>query len=123
MAAPSLYKPEYAELARNYCLLGATDAQLAQFFNTSDRTIRTWKDKHADFAAALAHGKQMADAKVAGALYDNALGGNVVAQIFWMKNRQNWRDKVDHEMAGKDGGPLSIEIVRFGAANAKDPAA
>jgi hypothetical protein len=29
---PTLYKPEYCGLAHNYCLLGATNAELAEFF-------------------------------------------------------------------------------------------
>ena len=32
---PSMYRPEYATLAKNYTLLGADDAQLAEFFEVS----------------------------------------------------------------------------------------
>ena len=120
---PSKFKPEYAEQARNYCLLGATDPDLAKFFGVSRATINVWKQEQPAFAAALAHGKNAADAKVIGSLYDNAVGGNVTAQIFWLKNRQNWRDRVDHEVGGKDGGPLQIEIVRFGGDDAKNSTA
>ncbi|VWD60897.1 hypothetical protein BLA18628_07199 [Burkholderia aenigmatica] len=113
MAAPSKFKPEFVELARNYCLLGATDVELARFFGTTDRTIRTWKQQHPEFAEALEQAKEVADAQVVGALYTNALGGNVTAQIFWLKNRQpaKWRDKVDHEHAGKDGGAIQFQRV------------
>jgi hypothetical protein len=113
MAAPSKFKPEFVELARNYCLLGATDVELARFFGTTDRTIRTWKQQHPEFAAALDQAKEVADAQVVGALYSNAIGGNVTAQIFWLKNRQpgKWRDKVDHEHAGKDGAPIQFQRV------------
>ncbi len=45
MSRPTDYKPEYAELARNYCLLGATEEELGGFFGVSDRTIRNWKKK------------------------------------------------------------------------------
>jgi hypothetical protein len=36
---PILYKPEYSELAHNYCLLGATNAELAEFFGVAERAI------------------------------------------------------------------------------------
>ncbi|MCA8326176.1 DNA-packaging protein [Burkholderia cepacia] len=113
MAAPSKFKPEFVELARNYCLLGATDVDLARFFGTTDRTIRTWKQQHPEFANALDQAKEVADAQIVGALYTNALAGNVTAQIFWLKNRQpaKWRDKVDHEHAGKDGAPIQFQRV------------
>ncbi|MCA8251777.1 terminase [Burkholderia sp. AU31624] len=113
MANPTKFKPEFVELARNYCLLGATDVDLARFFGTTDRTIRTWKLQHPEFAEALEQAKEVADAEVVGALYTNALAGNVTAQIFWLKNRQpaKWRDKVDHEHAGKDGGAIQFQRV------------
>lgn len=37
-----------------------------------------------------------------------------------IRNRKRFGDKVDAEIAGKDGGPLQIEIIRFGAADGKD---
>lgn len=136
------FRPEYVELARNYALLGAIDDQLAAFFGVSDRTIRTWKSKHPEFAAALAEGKSAADAQVAASLFHRARGyshpevdirvvrGKVVktpltkhyapdtvACIFWLKNRapEQWRDKQDHEHTGKDGGPIETktQVVRL----------
>jgi hypothetical protein len=36
-----------------------------------------------------------------------------VSAIFWLKNRQRtkWRDKIDHELTGKDEGPVSVNIT------------
>jgi hypothetical protein len=36
-----------------------------------------------------------------------------VACIFWLKNRRPdlWRDKVDHSLTGKDGGPIIIKAA------------
>jgi hypothetical protein len=100
MARPSDYRDEYADLAKNYCLLGATDVDLAGFFGVTDRTLRTWKKKYPAFAEALHMGKTPADALVARSLYNNALGGDTTACIFWLKNRQKhaWRDThaIDH---------------------------
>jgi hypothetical protein len=39
---PTSYKPEYCELAHNYCLLGATNEVLGDFFGVTSRTIDNW---------------------------------------------------------------------------------
>ncbi|AEG02702.1 hypothetical protein [Methylomonas methanica] len=133
---PSAYQEEYAELAYNYCLLGATDAQLGEFFKVSARTINTWKKQHPEFAQALLDGKTAADAKVANSLFNRATGfshpetkvnvyeGEVIkteitkhyapdttACIFWMKNRQpdKWRDKVEVEDTSLKADPEMME--------------
>ncbi|GJH31433.1 hypothetical protein CBA19CS91_01770 [Paraburkholderia hospita] len=105
---PTKYKPQYAELAMNYCLLGAKDAEIADFLGIGVRTLNDWKKQYPKFADAMNHGKDQADAKVIGSLYRNALGGNVVAQIFWLKNRRAWKDRVDHAHGGIDGNPIRM---------------
>jgi hypothetical protein len=45
---PTLYKPEYCELAHNYCLLGATNEVLANFFDVAPRTVDNWIATHPD---------------------------------------------------------------------------
>jgi hypothetical protein len=119
---PTNYKPQYAGLAFNYCLLKATDEQLARFFGTSRRVICNWKMKHPEFLDALTRGKEHADARVARSLYDRAVGyehqdvdvhvykdkivrvkrvkhypPETAAAIFWLKNRQReyWREKTE----------------------------
>ena len=133
MGRPTRYKPEYDEQAYNYCLLGATDAQLATFFGVKEQTVNNWKTAQPSFFESLKAGKAVADANVAKALYGRALGyshpdvavtsyqGEVTltpitkhyapdstACIFWLKNRDkdNWRDK--HEVTGGEGGPIQI---------------
>jgi hypothetical protein len=39
---PTLYKPEYCELAHNDCLLGATNELLGDFFGVTCGTIQNW---------------------------------------------------------------------------------
>lgn len=137
MARPTKYKSEFAEQARKYCLLGAIDKDLAVFFEVDELTINRWKDAHPEFCKALKEGKDEADAKVADRLFNRALGyshpedkifnnngipmvvptmkhypPDTTACIFWLKNRQKdqWRDKQDHELTGKDGGPLQTNL-------------
>jgi len=40
---PMLNKPEYCELAHNYCLLGGTNEVLAGFFTVAPRTVDNWR--------------------------------------------------------------------------------
>lgn len=130
VGAPTKYKAEYAELARKYCLLGATDAELADFFDVVESTINLWKVTHSEFSEAIKKGKGQADAEVASKLFHRATGyehsdvdikmfeGQIIetplvkhyppdtaAAIFWLKNRQraSWKDKhdIDHTSDGK----------------------
>lgn len=45
------------------------------------------------FADQLDNGTDIANAAVAGSLYQNAVDGTVSAQIFWMKTIARWGDK------------------------------
>ena len=122
---PTAYRKENAEQAYKYCLLGATDAQLADFFEVAESTINNWKKDHPEFLESVRRGKSIADANVAEAFYKRATGfekedcekvfqyqGEIIraqtkeyyppdsgAALNWLKNRQpdKWRDnkKVD----------------------------
>jgi hypothetical protein len=71
---PSKYKAEYAEQAYKFCLLGATDARLAEFFEVDEATIHRWKHDHKEFCDSIKRGKEVADAEVAASLYKRANG-------------------------------------------------
>ena len=126
---PTDYKEEYAEQARKLCLLGATDANLADFFGVVESTINNWKIANPEFLESLKAGKMLADAVVAESLYHRATGyshqeekvfnngGEIVtyesvkhyapdptSAIFWLKNRQpdKWREKQEHTVTLSD---------------------
>lgn len=123
----SLFKPEYVEQARKLALLGAIDREIAEFFGITDRGFRKWKLAHPELMEALTVGKEVADNRVERSLYQRAVGyshnavkvmhhkgvpvvipytehmaPDVVACIFWLKNRRRseWLDKFDHEHRG-----------------------
>ena len=131
---PTDYDPEVMPAqARKLCLLGATDEEMADFFEVDVRTIYRWKLKHDEFCQALKSGKDEADDRVERSLYARANGyehdevdirvvqGGIVqtpirkyyppdttAAIFWLKNRRaaEWREMKAVEHTGKDGGPM-----------------
>jgi hypothetical protein len=76
----SLYQERFADMARKLCLLGATDEELANFFEVNVATIYRWKDEHAAFCEAIRAGKVQADANVADSLYKLATGHHVQAE-------------------------------------------
>jgi hypothetical protein len=68
------YKDEYSLIAFQMCLLGSTDAQMADAFGVTEVTINTGKKKHKEFSLALKRGKDEADAVIAQSLYHRAKG-------------------------------------------------
>src|SRR5258708_3015301 len=112
---PSGYRPEYAELARNYCQLGATNAQLSGFFKVAQRTIDNWIVNFPEFGAAVRGARVMADERMWRAVYERGIGYNYVvertvlhqgeektltrtvhcpadmrAAMIWFRNRSKW---------------------------------
>lgn len=71
----SKYDPKKTPVqAHKLCLLGATNEQLADFFEVNEETIYRWQREHPEFKEALADGKIAADAEIANALYHRARG-------------------------------------------------
>ena len=137
---PTLYRADYAEQARRLSLLGQTDAEMAAFFGVSERTFHGWKKSHPDFLQSIKEGKADADAKVADALFQRAIGyshpdshisnyqGEITvtpitkhyppdtgAAFIWLKNRQpdKWRDRIWHQADVTVSGPGSDELLRL----------
>jgi hypothetical protein len=137
---PTDFKAEYPDLVYKFCLLGAIDTQLAEFFSVSRQTLDTWKKKHPKFLASMRRGREQADADVADALYHRAIGySHTAVKIFgsnesrgvekvpyiehyppdtaaaslWLRNRQPtlWRDKTDMTLSNPDGSNLFGEVV------------
>ncbi len=133
------YREEYATQAAKLCKLGATDPDLAEFFECSVQTILNWRSKHTKFATALKVAKTRADERVERSLYQRATGyshpdvhitltnGKIIetpftkhyppdtaAMMFWLKNRQSdtWRDKRDFDYRGHVAvATIKLELV------------
>lgn len=124
---PSKYKPEFVAQAEKLCALGATNVDVANFFEVGTTTIERWAAEHEDFRGALKTGKDAADERVINSLYHRAVGysfdsvkifnangeplsvpyrehvpPDTTAAIFWLKNRRpaEWRDKQQVEHSG-----------------------
>ncbi|GAB3317857.1 hypothetical protein GCM10027299_09280 [Larkinella ripae] len=73
---PSKYQQAYAHHAYHYCLMGATDNELAAFFEVDVSTLYEWRRRYAAFSDAVKRGKMWADAQIAHALFKKAMGFN-----------------------------------------------
>lgn len=138
MGRPTKFDPEFVEQVRKLAQLGATDREIADFFEVSERTLNNWKAEYPEFVQSLKAGKETADDRVERSLYHRAIGykhdavkifqvngaalevpyvehfpPDTTAAIFWLKNRRpaEWRDKVQQELTGADGGPVQIDRV------------
>jgi hypothetical protein len=132
---PTLYKAENAELARKFCMLGATNEDLAKCFEVSRSTIDHWIDTIPEFADSIQEGRDLADADVIQKLYSRAMGftteikkhvlyrgelreipmtlyypPDIQACIFWLRNRRrrDWQEK--GKAAPRDDGPTISEL-------------
>ena len=74
---------------------GLTDEQIAGNMGISTGRLYEWKKSYREIDEALKRGKAPVDIQVENALLKKALGGDVTAMIFWLKNRKpkQWRDK------------------------------
>ncbi len=146
---PTEYKADYAKQVYKLCLLGATDAEMADIFDVSEQTLNAWKHAHPEFLEAIKTGKKIADAEIANSLYQRAKGyshpdtdirvinneivkteiikyypPDTAAAFIWLKNRQKekWRDKQEIEHSGPDGTPIKLEnkVVVYIPHNGRD---
>ncbi|MCA0300892.1 MAG: helix-turn-helix domain-containing protein [Proteobacteria bacterium] len=136
-AGASSYREDHAEQARKLCLLlGATDEELARFFEVPVAVLRGWLADIPAFAAAVRAGRDLADGEVADRLYRRALGfshdavrifadrevpyvehypPDTAACIFWLKSRRpaKWRDRPERD-ASVDTADLLAELDAAG---------
>ncbi len=124
---PTDYRPEYAKQALYLCKLGATDAEMAEFFGCSVPTLYRWQVENQEFHKSIKLGKKEPDDRVERSLYQRAVGyshpdvhisnyqgqvtitpivkhypPDVAAAFIWLKNRRPefWRDKHEIEHSG-----------------------
>jgi hypothetical protein len=138
------------QLAKWCARCGLTDKQIAGELGVVESTLHAWKKRHPEFAAALKQSKNFVDSLVEDSLLKSALGyevveeeferdpleqrvrwkkkrkqvaPNVIAQIFWLKNRRPdlWRDKpTPEDEEATDGLGELMSALRASAAKRSD---
>ena len=122
---PTKYKAEYVEQAKKLCRLGATDAELADFFKVAITTVWRWQSRYEDFCNATKVGGDHSDDRVERSLFQRAIGytydavkimqfqgkevivpyqehvpPETAAASLWLRNRRpaKWRDKTEQDV-------------------------
>lgn len=130
------------EQIKKLCELGATDTEIAYFFNISIRTFAEWRATDLRLMETLAIGKVAADNRVERSLFARAIGcelpavkifynhrtgeviehkyieryvPDVTACIFWLKNRKPdvWRERYDlPQTSPEEAAMIAQEAMR-----------
>lgn len=115
--AKSKYETHVAprlEEIKDWCRNGATDKEISERLGISKDSFYEYKKQFSDFSDSLKKNKEICDAEVESALHKAALGGNITAIIFWLKNRRpdKWREKpTDNQSSDKENGVgVTIDI-------------
>ncbi|MBI1202627.1 MAG: hypothetical protein GC182_08970 [Rhodopseudomonas sp.] len=103
--AQTKYKPEYAKIARNLCVRGATDADLALAFGVAQSTIWAWGQANIDFAESVAAGKDQFDGQVERAFAQRAIGYEYVTEkVFQYEGNPVRVEVLEHVPADVNAG-------------------
>lgn len=106
---------EVEELAAN----GLTNDQISESLGWCRDTFRRKKKDFSAFSASIKKGQAQGIAKVANALFENALKGNLGAQCFYLKNHAGWVDKTETAHSGSDV-PIKHDVTIHYVGGVKD---
>jgi hypothetical protein len=76
------------EKVRHLAGLGLPQDDIARLLGCAPKTLRK------RFRGELDRGVAEANAMISGSLFAAAKGGNITAQIFWLKTRAHWRERI-----------------------------
>lgn len=116
MGRPSKYDPAFCEAVVAHMSDGASLTSFAAEIDVARSTINEWIGQHPEFSEAATRAKAKCLAWWEKVNRDNAQTGkgNSTSCVFGLTNMSadgEWRNKQEHEHAGKDGAPLpAIEI-------------
>ncbi len=94
---------------------GLSLKQLAIALDVNIKTIQKHKKIDNELNEAIDRGRVQGLATISNALYQNAVNGNISAQIFYLKNRasEEWKDKFENKIDIKaDVTALHLAAVR-----------
>jgi hypothetical protein len=113
---PFVVNETVREKVRHLAGVGVRQDDIARIIGCAPKTLR--KRCRDDLDRGVAE----ANAMVSGSLFAAAKGGNVVAQIFWLKTWAHWRERAAHSDAasgsGAGGNPPVVLVLPD---NSRDP--
>jgi hypothetical protein len=113
---PFVVNAAVREKVRHLAGLGVRQDDIARIVKCSPKTLRKRCRDDLDGGAAEAN------AIVSGSLFAAAKGGNVVAQIFWLKTRAQWRERpAPDDRAAGGAADANSPVVLVLPDNGRDP--
>ena len=113
---PFVVNAAVREKVRHLSGLGVRQDDIARIVKCSPKTLR--KRCRDDLDCGVAE----ANAIVSGSLFAAAKGGNVVAQIFWLKTRAQWRERpAPDDRAAGGAADANSPVVLVLPDNGRDP--
>ena len=113
---PFVVNDAIREKVRHLAGLGVPQDDIARIVRCSPKTLR--KRCRDDLDCGVAE----ANALVSGSLFAAAKGGNVVAQIFWLKTRAQWRERpAPDDRAAGSAADANSPVVLVLLDNGRDP--
>lgn len=113
---PTVYKPEFCQLAIDIMKKGGAKCEVAAAMYVSEDTFYKWVKKYPDFSEAVSIGQSLSEAYWTKLGRDNVItkfkGDSLNAGVYGlhMKNRFNWSDKnkTTHELEEETAKTLAF---------------
>lgn len=110
---PTLYDPDYCDALVAFMARGYSMTAFAGDIGVCRDTITEWAKVHPEFSSAVKRGQAARTKCLEETLIKGETGPKVTAHIFALKNAapEEWKDKVQQEHSGPDGGAIPVEWV------------
>ena len=94
------------------CAIQCTIEEIAAFFRLNESTVRraVRREKREVFEVYAAARRDAGKASLRRTMWQKALKGDNVMAIFLAKNHLGMADRQSHEVTGKDGAPIAIDL-------------
>lgn len=87
------YDPSYAVRARDLCMLGCSEMEIANLLGISVGMLRAWREHYVEFAYAWDDGNYHASTKVVAALHKRACGYD---KVIWKETKDGMMRELKH---------------------------
>jgi hypothetical protein len=99
------------ELVEEYAMFGLPIEDIANNLGISLSTLNQRRATAKEVDEAIKRGRSRGHMEISGSLYKSAKAGHVEAAKFYLARRHQWKEVQEHEVGGKDGGPIAITVV------------
>lgn len=91
---------------------GLTKEQIAHSLGISYNCLNETTKRDKEFNEAIKRGQAKGISIISNALFENAKNGNTTSQIFYLKTRAGWTEKVEHHHTHEDIDRKSEELKK-----------